>query len=272
MPKLGERPLFRPFYNGNLRGGALLSPPLPQEKPRPTGVQFIDYPPHLPLPEDTADNTRGLTDWGVMANDRVGDCVLACIGHSLEAWTNLTVGIPTVLPDSVILQAYSAITGYNPSTGANDNGMTVVQGLEYWRANGLGGHKLVGFSRFRPSSLEGIRQSTDLFGVCILAMGINPGMIESFSTGQYWEGSYGPPTEYHCVPVIAYDDAHAECVTWGALQRMSWSFFNQYVVEAYVACGPEMVASGGATFAGYSQADSLIFLRKLITSGMIFKT
>src|ERR1700690_4287507 len=61
--------------------------------------------------------------WGMLGNDRVGDCEIARIAHMLMLFTAHTgsMVIPTL--DEVIA-VYSAITGYDPATGANDNGAT----------------------------------------------------------------------------------------------------------------------------------------------------
>jgi hypothetical protein len=64
--------------------------------------------------------------------------------------------------------------------------------------------------------------------------------------------TYGQATEGHCVPLIAYDDTYVECITWGSLQKMNWTFFANYVTEAYIPYSPDMFKANGLTFSGYS--------------------
>src|SRR5579863_10642044 len=79
--------------------------------------------PALPAPPTTFDLTSKMpADWGMMDNDQIGDCTCAAAGHLIMEWT-ANAGKKMVTPtDKQIVAAYSAITGYNPTTGANDNG------------------------------------------------------------------------------------------------------------------------------------------------------
>src|ERR1019366_4365184 len=76
----------------------------------------------LPAPPASFDVTSKVKAWGMMDNDQIGDCTCAAAGHLLMEWTadhGKKMFTPT---DKQIVAAYSAITGYNPVTGANDNG------------------------------------------------------------------------------------------------------------------------------------------------------
>ena len=79
--------------------------------------------PALPAPPATCDLTAKVgSSWGMMDNDQIGDCTCAAAGHLIMEWT-ANAGKKMITPtDQQIVAAYSAITGYNPVTGANDNG------------------------------------------------------------------------------------------------------------------------------------------------------
>src|SRR5271156_5340864 len=58
-------------------------------------------------------------DWGMFGNDTIGDCTCAAIAHMLMLVTAHTGKI--VVPDQAsVIEFYSAVSGYEPSTGAND--------------------------------------------------------------------------------------------------------------------------------------------------------
>src|SRR5450631_2715919 len=59
-------------------------------------------------------------EWGMMGNDNIGDCTCAAGGHGEMNWS-AAVGAEFVPSDQAIIEAYSAITGFDPKTGANDN-------------------------------------------------------------------------------------------------------------------------------------------------------
>jgi hypothetical protein len=231
------------------------------------GVVIQLPPPPVPALQPVVDNTGNLMDWGILANDRIGDCVVACIGHTIEIWAALATGNRIVIPDAAIIQAYSAISGYNPATGTPDPGMQVPQGLNYWIANGVGGYRLTGFVQIRTSP-EMVKHSIASFGVCILAMQVNPAVQQAFAQSQPWLNNYGAANDGHCVPVVAYDETYLECITWGRLQRMNWMFFNNYVTEAYIPFGPEMLRANGLTFSGYNQAQIAILANNILFGGL----
>ena len=58
----------------------------------------------------------------MMDNDQIGDCTCAAAGHLIMEWTANAQSKMVTPTDKQIVAAYSAITGYNPTTGANDNG------------------------------------------------------------------------------------------------------------------------------------------------------
>jgi len=87
-----------------------------------------------------------------MDNDQIGDCT--CAAAATSSWNgprppSLKMATPT---DKQIVAAYSAITGYNPTTGANDNGAQEIDVLNYWRQQGIGGHKIQAYIALEPSN------------------------------------------------------------------------------------------------------------------------
>ena len=63
-----------------------------------------------------------------------------------------------------VLQAYSDISGYDPDTGANDNGCAMTDVFEYCRTKGLSGHKINAWVQVDFTNLEHVRQAIYLFG------------------------------------------------------------------------------------------------------------
>ena len=87
----------------------------------------------------------------MMHNDTIGDCTCAAAGHLVMEWT-ANVGAETTPADADILAAYSAITGYDPKTGANDNGAVETDVLNYWRKTGIAGHKIMAYAALEPGN------------------------------------------------------------------------------------------------------------------------
>jgi hypothetical protein len=64
-------------------------------------------------------------------------------------------------------------------------------------------------------------------------------------------GSWGG----HATSLVAYDARGVTCVTWGALQRMTWPFFKTYCDEAYAIVSQQFLsATTKRTPAGFDLA------------------
>lgn len=95
--------------------------------------------PALPAPPAIFEVSSKVKVWGMMDNDQIGDCTCAAAGHLIMEWTANSGQKMATPTDQQIVAAYSAITGYNPVTGANDNGAIEVDVLNYWRQTGIAG-------------------------------------------------------------------------------------------------------------------------------------
>src|ERR1700722_18558750 len=105
---------------------------------------------HLSLdPADVpavVDYATKVPSWPMYDNDRLGDCTCAGVGHMIQAWTAYA-GTEVTLADPVILKLYEVLSGYNPATGANDNGCVEQDVLQYLASTGVAGHKIVAFAQ-----------------------------------------------------------------------------------------------------------------------------
>src|SRR5271165_6633587 len=68
------------------------------------------------------DYASKVASWPEYDNLTVGDCTCAALGHAVQAWTTYGEGETVTLPQPVIIDLYEAVSGYDPVTGANDNG------------------------------------------------------------------------------------------------------------------------------------------------------
>ena len=172
--------------------------------------------PALPTPPASADLTTKVgSSWGMMDNDQLGDCTCAAAGHLIMEWT-ANAGKKMVTPsDKQIVAAYSAITGYNPVTGANDNGAVEIDVLNYWRQSGIAAHKIGAYVALEPSNHNHIMDSVYIFEGCYIGMQLPISAQAQVQNHQPWSVPPGGPTGDgkpgswggHAVPVVAYDAA-----------------------------------------------------------------
>src|SRR4051812_30434661 len=93
----------------------------PRHDPRTLLFEKYVEPKALPPAPKTETWAHAVSSWPMMQNDTIGDCTCAAAGHMIQCWT-ANVGNVIVPSNASIIAAYAAITGYNPTTGANDNG------------------------------------------------------------------------------------------------------------------------------------------------------
>jgi hypothetical protein len=221
----------------------------------------------LPTAPGSFDLTTKVTSWGMMENDQLGDCTCAAAGHLIMEWTVNAKGKMITPTDKQIVSAYSAITGYNPVTGANDNGAAEIDVLNYWRQSGIAGHKIGAYMALEPSNHNHIMDSVYLFGGCYIGMQLPISAQAQTQNHQPWSvppggaNGDGKPGSWggHAIPVMAYDSRGVTVVTWGALQSMTWSFWAAYCDEAYAILSTDYLNGKKTTPQGFElkqlQAD-----------------
>ncbi len=218
----------------------------------------------LPAPPASCDLTAKVkAPWGMMDNDQLGDCTCAAAGHLIMEWT-ANAGKKMVVPtDKQIVAAYSAVTGYNPTTGANDNGAVEIDVLNYWRQTGIAGHKIGAYVALEPANHNHVMDAVYVFEGCYIGVQLPNSAQAQTQNHQPWSVPPGGPTGDgkpgswggHAIPVVAYDSRGVTVVTWGALQTMTWTFWEAYCDEAYAILSPDYLNAKHQAPQGFSLAQ-----------------
>ena len=189
-------------------------------------------------------------DWGVKAqdkyilghNDAYGDCVAvaslnACIDHASN--TN----DPYSLTDDDAVKVYSAVGGFDPATGANDNGLQPIDMLKWWAKNPINGISLLAYAQVDQTNITQVRQTVSIFGGAFTALAL-PKTAQR-QVGSLWDvapfwmpgrtaGSWG----LHMVWADSYDASQAaparyNCETWKTRQPITEAFLKKYGLEIW---------------------------------------
>jgi hypothetical protein len=184
----------------------------------------------------------------MLGNDKWGDCVFAGMGHVVELETYYGQGSETVVSDQQALQAYSAATGFDPDAGPSgenptDQGYTVQGGLEYLQKTGMAGKNVTAFASVDVSSYTQVETAVANFGVIALGIQVPSSAQQQFAEHKPW--AYVPGSEIeggHCILMTGYDNKYYSCITWGAVQEMERSFWENYVEEAWVPVDKDWVS------------------------------
>jgi len=213
----------------------------------------------------------------MFANDSLADCTAAAAAHMIQCWT-ANAGRAFTPTDAEVIAAYSATGRYIPGDAATDNGAAELDVLNFWRRQGIAGHKISAYVAFRAQNFAHTRAAIDLFGGIYIGLALPL----SAQTQDVWDtpsflsriflrghravarlsarklaaddtapGSWGG----HAVPVLAYDADTLTCITWGAKKRMTWNFFARYCDESYAPLSPDWLTAQGTDPEGFDFAQ-----------------
>jgi hypothetical protein len=209
---------------------------------------------HMVQPAPSADWTKAVKSFPLLANDQVGDCTAAGALHQLQVWLNNN-GFDYTPTDAEALALYSATSNYPKE----DDGAVETQVLDYWKNTGIAGPfntDRIAYASLAPSNVNEIKLAVQYFGGCYLGIELpltaqTQDVWEVVSaTGDGAPGSWGG----HCVIVVAYDEHYATVVTWGKLLKASWAFLQAYLGEAYALLSYNWLANSGISPPGLNMA------------------
>jgi hypothetical protein len=237
--------------------------------PDPRDLKLSKYTAALPPPPEEVNWYGSVTDFGQMYNDSLGDCTIAAYGHGAQVVTlNTPTGMQTP-PDDLILNLYEKSCGYVPGDPSTDNGGIINHVLNYARKHAMG-HKhtpdfhrkfpLLAYAAINPSDTTTVKQAVALLAT--VDIGLNLPVTCQAQIGSVWDVVGDPATDPdsfpnswggHSVIVGKYNSTGPVCITWGAPQQMSWSFWSAYCVQSFAllyaawlehfqASQPEMLA------------------------------
>lgn len=187
----------------------------------------------LPVLPASIDWSDGISNWGMMLNDSLGDCTCAAAGHLMMLWS-ANDGKMFTPADADILAAYEAVGGYKPSDASTDNGAIEVDVLNFWTNEGIAGDKIAAYAYINAKNQHLVMAAVDLFGGCYVGVALPV----SAQNQHPWHITDGPDAEPgswggHAIPIVAYDEDGLTCITWGTKQKMTWDWFFKYCDEAY---------------------------------------
>jgi hypothetical protein len=186
----------------------------------------------------------------ILANDTLGDCVIAAAMHYAQVETANT-GNPLTPNRELAIATYSAVTGYDPSQTDDQGNNPTDQGTSYesqlfpyWISTGIPmvdskgnqfQHKIRGFAALDITSIAQQRYATNLFGGSLLGIQVpQSAMPVDASTIPNWNTFTGPIEGGHGINRAGQGADGGKVVSWGWWVLYSNAFAQQAVDEAYV--------------------------------------
>lgn len=202
----------------------------------------------LPDPPESISNSRGVEDWGVFLNDRLGCCTISAVGHAVQVMV-----MSNILPqakagvihpsDDIILRYYEQWDGYDPADPSTDRGGIELDVLNNWRKNGFAGYQLQSYVSINSRNTAHVMQAIEIFGGVYIGLELPSG----WQNARVWDANMGAPGSWggHAVFCPDYNKDGISPITWGTVQPMTWNGFKEYCSECYALIVPDWVPPAG---------------------------
>ena len=210
---------------------------------RPSGLHMLAFyqsNPLPPAPESVV--VPSVPNWGMLGNDKYGDCTFAGIVHARMANANVLEISEQFPDDTEVEQAYLNYTN------GKDVGAVEADLLNYWKNNDIFGKKLSAFAPTDHADQDELRSVIASYGLVYVGVQM-PGVAQQqFINNQPWALTHTPADNQieggHCVVIVGYDKDYAQCITWGKVQQVTWEWLSSYMQESWAIITPEIVEKG----------------------------
>jgi len=210
---------------------------------RPEGLHMLAFYQKNPLPvAPESVEVPAVNDWGMLANDKYGDCTFAGIVHARMA-NAAVLGITEAFPSE-----QDVIAAYLQYTGGQDQGAVEADLLKYWQTNGLFNSKITAYAPTDHADFDELRSVIDSYGFAYIGVQLPVTFQQQFVSGQPWALTGTPADQQieggHCVILVGYNKDYAQCITWGKVQQVTWEWLRSYMEESWAIITPEIEQKG----------------------------
>lgn len=199
--------------------------------------------------------------WGMLRNDELGDCGPVAFLHQREAWT-AWAGKPYVPTDDDATKLYEAVGGYVPGDASTDNGVVLLDLLNYERKAGT----ILAFAHVNTKDQTELRAACYLFGGLLAGYAL-PAATER--QGVHWHMPAGSPLKAENRPGswgghAIYQAWPSHITSWGEEGNVTAAFQAFYGDEAWaIIPAADFFDAAGRTPEGFDLAALQADLRQV---------
>lgn len=198
--------------------------------------------------------------WGILLNDRLGDCAIAGPMHETMLLA-AEGGHGVFFTDQDAEAVYSAACGYDPDDPSTDQGCAVRDVLAYRAATGLtdaagANHRIGAYVAVESGNWGALLEALNTFECVGIGIQVPQSAMDQFQNGEPWTVVEGSQiVGGHYVPVVARPHEEiVDVVTWGAVQEMTAKFYKTYADEAWAYISTDALTASGKTLEGFDLA------------------
>jgi hypothetical protein len=197
-----------------------------------------------PLPDaPEAVEVPTVANWDMLGNDKYGDCTFAGMVHAFMATANLEK------EEETFPTTGETVTAYLTYTSGQDVGAVEAQLLQTWKDKEILGRQLIAYAPVPVSNQKQIKEVIHSFGLCYIGIKVPAACETQFQQHQPWAITNTPADDQilggHCVILVGYDSSYFYAITWGAIQKVEYSWLTKYMDEAWAIITPEIASKDG---------------------------
>jgi hypothetical protein len=203
----------------------------------------------LPVPPADFGHYEIISKYGMLGNDKYGDCVWAGAAHETMMWRK-EADSSVAFSDKGVLGDYSKVTGFNPNDPNSDQGTDMQVAASYRRKTGVVDakgkrHKVVAYLGIGTGNIDQHASAAYLFGAVGVGIKFPQSAMDQFNAGEPWDVDGNSPIEGgHYIPLVGRRNGNLVVVTWGRIQEMTPAFFEKYNDESVVYLTKEDLKAG----------------------------
>lgn len=205
---------------------------------RPVGLRDLFHYLRDPLPAGPDHVPAPTFDWGMLGNDRFGDCTLAAVVHLREA-----CAAADNLPAAAWPSDEQVVSTYLTMTHGQDSGLVEANVLGTWQRTGLFGDRIVGYAPQDHRNPDELRSVIAAFNGSYLGVAVPSPAQQQFAAGEPWDLTGTSADRQieggHAVPAVGYDSDYLYVVTWAKVQPVTWRWVAAYCEEAWAVLTSE---------------------------------
>lgn len=245
---------------------------------RKLGRQPRKFNPHIPHysalrlnlrdlapPPAEVDYTKGMpADFGMMANDSLGDCTCAAFYHARQVWSYNTTGygITESAPDVIAL--YEQACGYNPNDPATDNGGAEQDVLAFLLNTGApvdnpsaGRDKILAYLEIDYRNLDDLKRCIYDCGIAYIGIDVPASVMDNADDPSIaWDVIGNQESQGgHAIVLVGYNADFFYCISWGKKYKITPAFLTAHLEEAYAIASPDWIEATGKTPLGMTVED-----------------
>jgi hypothetical protein len=225
-------------------------------------ASYLSGPQSLPAVPAAFGHQHLVAQWGMLANDRYGDCVFAGAAHETMLY-NKEAGKTVLFNDANVLSDYSKVTGFDPRDPATDRGTDIQDAAAYRRKTGIVDaagkrHAIAAYLALDPGNVEHLLLAAYLFSAVGIGLNLPASALDQARQGQVWDVvAESANIGGHYVPLVGrLALGTLVAVSWGKAQFMTPRFFQTFCDEAVAYVSTEDLVRQKSP-EGFSYSDLL---------------